>query len=498
MKKTLPVFLTAFAVLCTAAVSAQNIAPFWSLQGNSNANAGSKLGTTNAVPLRLHTNNVERVTIDPTGKVGIGIQNPEGKLTVFGSGSLPATSWVTSGIPVFAGYGENVAGNADHILSMASNLPNARAVFLGRRARGTLAAPAPVLANDYLLSLFGSGYDGSNFQSPATVDFFADANAFAGNVPTRISLSTGSNFGNRTERLKVLSNGNIDVNDGQMYVRQSTGYTGFGTNVPNNRVHVRQAIANRAIQWQHESLADFWTVGIGTNTLNCRFEFNGAFKAQISQADGAYSQASDRRLKEDIKPMETMRDKVMKLKPSTYFYTASRANAPHRSIGFIAQEVEELFPEVVTAADGGYKMLNYSAFGVIAIKALQEQQEQLKTVIAQTDSLKNEIAQLRELLNDLKNGSTGTSGKLSSYLEQNTPNPGNGSTIITYHLGESVGHAKLSITNANGQLIKDIMLNNRGRGQLNFNTRTLAAGVYNYTLFADGVRIDSKRLVISR
>src|SRR5689334_3646559 len=130
--------------LSSSILHAQNVAPFWSLSGNSNANAASKLGTTNSIPLRLLTNNVERMRIDPAGKVGIGTTAPNGKLTVFGSGSNPAASWVTSGIPIFAGFGENVAGNADHILAMASNAPNARPVFLGRRSRGTLNAPAAV------------------------------------------------------------------------------------------------------------------------------------------------------------------------------------------------------------------------------------------------------------------------------------------------------------------------------------------------------------------
>src|SRR5437868_8036383 len=58
---------------------------FWSLYGNSNASSSSKLGTTNAISLRLFTNNVERMRITASGNVGIGIDTPQQKLDVNGN-----------------------------------------------------------------------------------------------------------------------------------------------------------------------------------------------------------------------------------------------------------------------------------------------------------------------------------------------------------------------------------------------------------------------------
>lgn len=237
MKKHLLAALPMALVFATS-IHAQNVAPFWSLSGNSNAAATSKLGTTNNIPLRLFTNNLERARIDGTGKIGINTTAPKGQLSIQSSGGAPAASWVTSGVPIFAGFGENTPGNADHILAMGSNTASARAVFLGRKSRGTLAAPTAVQNNDYLLSLYSSGYDGGSFQAPATVDFFVDGAVSSGHVPTRISLSTGSAFGDRTERLKVGSTGNVDINAGQLFVKQSNGYVGIGTASPTAKLHV--------------------------------------------------------------------------------------------------------------------------------------------------------------------------------------------------------------------------------------------------------------------
>jgi tetratricopeptide (TPR) repeat protein len=53
-----------------------NLACYWSLAGNSNATSSSKLGTTNAVALRLFTNNAVRVYVASGGNVGIGTTSP--------------------------------------------------------------------------------------------------------------------------------------------------------------------------------------------------------------------------------------------------------------------------------------------------------------------------------------------------------------------------------------------------------------------------------------
>ncbi|HVG11536.1 MAG TPA: tail fiber domain-containing protein, partial [Flavisolibacter sp.] len=62
---------------------AQNTSPYWSLAGNSNATAASKLGTTNATSLRIYSNDVQRMIVHySTGNVGIGTIDPTERLHV--------------------------------------------------------------------------------------------------------------------------------------------------------------------------------------------------------------------------------------------------------------------------------------------------------------------------------------------------------------------------------------------------------------------------------
>src|SRR5437588_10051861 len=79
----------------------------WVPAGNAAA-VTDKLGTTNNISLRLYSNNLQRMIVDSTGKVGVGIGIPLNTFTIQSSGSVPLGSkWVSTGNPIFAGLGED-------------------------------------------------------------------------------------------------------------------------------------------------------------------------------------------------------------------------------------------------------------------------------------------------------------------------------------------------------------------------------------------------------
>ena len=93
----------------------------------------------------------------------------------------------------------------------------------------------------------------------------------------------------------------------------------------------------------------------------------------------------------------------MQLKPSRYHYSSNISGIPE-SIGFIAQEVEKIFPELVTTS-GKYKALSYDGFAVLAIKALQEQQKIIKAQQSEINTLKarmNRIEYLEAALEEIR------------------------------------------------------------------------------------------------
>lgn len=81
----------------------------WKLNGNPNATSTSKLGTTNAVPLNLTTNNQTRVLINPAGLIGIG-------------NTAPSKAGLT--VDTHAGGTNAIFGSNTTGISIVSNFPN--------------------------------------------------------------------------------------------------------------------------------------------------------------------------------------------------------------------------------------------------------------------------------------------------------------------------------------------------------------------------------------
>src|SRR4030095_4761657 len=99
LKSTFAIMAFAIAVSGSLQIAnAQNTSPFWSLAGNSNASTTSKLGTTNAKPLQVVTNNQTRAVIDATnGNIAIGVASnfadPRYRLYVAGGSSSQGSIW---------------------------------------------------------------------------------------------------------------------------------------------------------------------------------------------------------------------------------------------------------------------------------------------------------------------------------------------------------------------------------------------------------------------
>ena len=379
----------------------------WQLTGNSNATATSVLGTTNALSLNLVTKNTKRLTIDTLGRIGIGTATPVNILTVKGAGSTPAASWVSAGAPLFVGFGETAIGNADYILSMASTSFNARPVFVGRRSRGTLAAPTVMVANDYMMSLLASGYDGSAFQNPAAIDFYVDGTPTAGNVPGRISFVTGTNGSNRAERLKIGSFGDVTVTTGNLIAQKQVGINGAiaanyalginagttiggisvkdpvdnlilnstksGTNTGAYLAKTSTTSSTPVLALEATGLSDglesFSHLNYGifasSDSSNGLYAYSGSTYAGYFSGDvystGIY-QTSDARLKKNVKPLESGLDIINQLQPKSYEFTTegnyAKLNLPKGShYGLLAQDIEKVMPGLVKDASTNTKYL---------------------------------------------------------------------------------------------------------------------------------------------
>jgi hypothetical protein len=186
-------------------------------------------------------------------------------------------------------------------------------------------------------------------------------------------------------------NGDQINRDGKLFLINKANPTGpddMGVSFENNTGGTR---------WSVYLNEDTDQDGIPFNDLD--FAFNNVLKGFISDLNGAYFQTSDARLKKNISDMEPVLKNVMKLNTKKYQYTDNAETDPH-TIGFLAQEVYSLFPEIVTN-DRDYLGLDYSGFGVIAIQAIQEQQvlidSQDKTIDNLSKTLEKSNAKISRL-----------------------------------------------------------------------------------------------------
>ncbi|QHT66381.1 T9SS type A sorting domain-containing protein [Rhodocytophaga rosea] len=81
---------------------------------------------------------------------------------------------------------------------------------------------------------------------------------------------------------------------------------------------------------------------------------------------------------------------------------------------------------------------------------------------------------------------------------QNTPNPYSQSTTIPYQRPATTTHAFIKIYSSSGQELKSFELAGLSQGEITLSAGIFAAGKYVYTLFVDGVRIDSKKLILTQ
>ena len=90
--------------------------------------------------------------------------------------------------------------------------------------------------------------------------------------------------------------------------------------------------------------------------------------------------SSDERLKKNISPITDGLDKVLKLQGVNYQFTHDRDN--RREVGLIAQQVEEVVPEVIGEREDGMKTVNYGALVGVLIEAVKELSQEVETLKA--------------------------------------------------------------------------------------------------------------------
>lgn len=187
-------------------------------------------------------------------------------------------------------------------------------------------------------------------------------------------------------------------------------------------------------------ISEWRTNWLSLNNPVLRFHSDGS----ITNLTNSYTTWSDIRLKENIVNTTPKLQDLLKVRVVNYNLKGTSNISSNKHIGVIAQELEQIFPELISSQEltqeeinagitESYKSVRYSCFSVILIKALQEEHEIINKLNSRLGALNeeyNSYKDLHERTNLMKND-------IISLKEENT--------ILKYKLNEILSELRKNI-----------------------------------------------------
>jgi len=392
---------------------------FVQAQGD-NLNLGTYTGNTTGLVQFFNNNNVNMV-IHPNSFIGIGTNAPQFKLTVqtpndsYGlmhrSNDILVGTWIGNNGGINGGW---FGTYSNHPLSFFTNNggPQMTITQNGNVGIGYTTPVAKLDVNGGLLTSGSVGIGGIitpsgklhilgggnaiNLQGTSQFIYFCDANnvgkGFVWNKGGN-NMDLGTEVGNDLGEVKLTIRGYEALtvqNDGRVRVGANASvYNAAALGLPLFTVNGSLAIKRIASGFEEWGIVPFGT--------SLEFTKNGGTLAYIDN-DGDWNSSSDISLKDNFKLYRNVLNEIMKLEVSTYHFKWD--TTAKLSFGLIAQNVTQYFPEIVSEFQGkeGQKLLgiSYAKTGVLAIKAIQEQQQIIETQQKKIDELEKRLLRLEQ------------------------------------------------------------------------------------------------------
>jgi hypothetical protein len=399
-------------------------------------------------------------------------------------------------------------------------------------------------------------------------------------VNAQLKMNSSGNIGiglsSPNEKLEINGNvrGNINgalrISSGYGYADfgcQNTGFCHISTSLAKFSIDKPLVMQNPEIYAYVHSNGTATSLSFYTNNT-CRMIISSDGSTGIGRSPyylldvagtarvSSLTYTSDERLKDGIVNLDKSVDKISKLRSVSYKYNRnayvdiikkqnkiskndSLSNADLTSkfkidtilfekqhYGFLAQELQTVFPELVYEDNDGVLSIDYIGLIPIMIQTIQEQSNSIKSgdtvkeankklieslqkiVSSQEKSiaeLQNSIVELQKQINaccsssKLKSVSVNSEEINSSpVLYQNSPNPFSSSTLIKYYIPSTCSTAIIYLFSLQGKLIKSLDISIKGEGSVSISGSELDPGMYLYSLVVDGKEVDSKRMILTK
>ncbi len=345
------------------------------------------------------TDGAHRVRIDSSGNVGIGTTSPSGLLHL-GQSSSDGLYFTRSGYDTFelslasdgmrlynitdtrtdffvdgdgnVGIGTNSPDNTLHI-------KNATDISMGSSATGQFR-------------IQGSGYNAAIALDGSNMNIYHNSPSrglvLGTNETARLTITAGGNVGIGTtsphDKLHVV--GNVFIEDGSPEITLETTSASHRNWQIAAQENVSQALEISVGSQDNDASNDTFTpviialynstanrVGINDTGPSYELDVTGTINATVE-----IQVESDIRLKNELPFTVQGLEAVDKLRPIKYTLKSDEDETPKVRLGFSAQEVLEIIPEVVSTDDEGYHAVAYQKLVPVLVKAIQELTEEVR------------------------------------------------------------------------------------------------------------------------
>lgn len=467
----------------------------WNQGGDQLPQGKTRLGSLNCADVVITSNNCDRVLIECSGLLRVG-----------GSTVQEDTNYCNKDVNVAVGSGSSSARlSVTGFANKSSAIISAQVAYKGNSHVSAITAnsnPAigygyGILADGGRRAVYANNYGGSSTSST-----YGSSNYSYGSAGTRYgtySYASGS---------------------GTAIAYGSKGYAYSSGSGKQYGVYGETSSAGTG---------DRFAVYGKTNSSGVNTNYAGYFQGVLYAS--TIINGSDRKLKENIKSSTGVLNKLMKLNPSEYTFKKEFVQAmsfpDKKQHGLIADEVEKIFPELVSdnvqpshfdpetdekvSEEIHFKGINYTGFIPILIQSVKEQQTIIEQYKAENELLKSEMADIKNKMaqfdnlikkccnsdiTEISKNIPNSAGK--ARLEQNTPNPFSSTTEIRYSIPQQAYKAGINIYGNNAKPVLSYNLTVTSDGLVVIPAGSLSSGEYIYELVVDGQRVDSKIMIITR
>ena len=243
--------------------------------------------------------------------------------------------------------------------------------------------------------------------------------------------------------------------------------------------------------------------------------FHGNIHVTGTLTAGTITMLSDARYKSNIQDINTIAlTKILSLNPVQYtmasgsaiaFANTEKSDTVSNMImttseedldqinkihyGLLAQEVKELYPELVYEDAAGVMSINYTELIPLLIQAVQDLSGQVSAL-----SNSSSVSARKQALKQQDS----TTEAVVAMLYQNNPNPFTEATIISYIIPIEAQQASIFIYNMLGEQVSKYDVSAFGEGNITISANELYAGTFLYSLVVDGKLIDTKQMIITQ